>query len=160
MEFTIGTYKLLEILKNGVWLPIGCLTSNSFQEETETIQSNGSGNKDGWVSSRATNQSYNISFSGLLLDEPFLDTNVTYYNLITYKRSKILVDWRVIDENDKVEYGKGYINELSNTASVDEFISFDGSIIGFGSIEIDELGRLLLEDGNYLLLETNEKIIL
>ena len=160
MEYTNGTYKILEIKNADNWLPIGCLTSNSFQEQTDTIQSNASGSKDGWVSSRSTNQSYSISFSGLVTSEPFLDTNVTYYNLISYKRNKILVDWRIIDENDKVEYGKGYINELGNTASVDEFISFDGNIVGFGNLTDNELGRLLLEDGNYLLLETNEKIIL
>ena len=160
MEFTNGTYKILEIKKDGSWLPIGCLTDNSFSESTDTISSNTNNDKDGWISSRATNQSYSVSFSGLVMDDPFATTNVTFQRLVSYKRSKKQIEWRIIDENNKVEYGKGYINELSNGANIDEFISFNGSIIGQGIITDAELEFLLLEDGNYLLLESNNKIIL
>lgn len=127
--FIDGGYSLLYLdLKDGYgFLPVGCLTSNGFSESTDTLDSTTRDNS-GWNTSRLTNQSYNISFDGLVLESAVSFTKNTSYNLTVAKRARTLIDWRV---NDK-DYGSGYINSISNESSVGENISFSAEIIGYG----------------------------
>ncbi len=63
MEFINGEIRILYIKQSGDFYPIGCLTSNSFSEDFETIGTTTRDN-DGWATSRPTKQSYTISFDG------------------------------------------------------------------------------------------------
>jgi hypothetical protein len=109
--FIEGTYKVLYLdLKDGEgFLPVGCLTSNSFSESSDMIDSTTRDNL-GWKTSRPTNQGYNLSFDGLVLKDNVSFTNNTYFSLTLAKRARTLIDWRVNEE----DYGSGYITNLSN----------------------------------------------
>jgi len=141
-------------------MPIGCLTSNSFSEQTEMLETTTRDNPNGWKTYVPTFQNYNISFNGLVTDDYQSDVLVTFTDLIVYKRYKQLIEWRSDDGKGSYDTGTGYIINISDAANIDEFISFDCSITGFGSPNNAALDALLQEDGYYVLNETNGKIIL
>jgi hypothetical protein len=130
-SFSSGTYKILSIKSGQVYYPIGCLTSNSFSERMETIGTNVS-TKNGWQTIAGTNQSYNISFDGLVTLDPSISNLLTYEQLKQQKRNRIQIQWQIQDQDGNIDYGEGFITSLSDSASIDEFVSFTGSIIGQG----------------------------
>jgi len=160
MEFIKGEDQLFYILKEESWLPVGCLTADSFTESVEMLGTTTRDNNNGWKTSTPTNQSYSISLNGLINKTYISDSIATYYDLVVNKRYKQLVFWKADDGLGSYDYGQGYITDISKASNVDEFVSFDCTITGFGEPLNEELARLLLEAGNFVLLETNGKIIL
>lgn len=132
--FIDGAYSVLYINTGDGYLPVGCLTSNSFSEETTTLESTTRDN-DGWNTNRLTGQSYSISFDGLVLSNAVSLTKQTYYDLQTAKRNRTLITWRVNEDY----YGSGYITSLSNEDAIDENVSFSAELLGYGIpiIQID-----------------------
>jgi len=159
-EFINGTDRLIYILRDAAWFPIGCLSGDTFSESMEMLGTTTRDNPNGWTTSRPTNQSYSMSFNGLMFNEYIGEAKISYYELVVYKRYKQLVSWRMDDGLGAYTYGQGYITSLSNSANIDEYITFDCSMVGFGEPINEELARLLQEIGNFVLLETNGKIIL
>ena len=146
-----GTYRILYIKWSDVYLPIGLLTSESFNEGVEMIDTTTRDN-GGWKTSRPTNQFYNISFEGLLQNTRFNGgdfTKVSLDRLRVLKRSRTLIEWKLQDSNlTFIDSGSGYITELGDSSSVDEFITFNGGIEGYGA-PISTGGQIFtLEDGN------------
>ena len=131
MSFSNGVYTVLYIKKDSEYFPIGCLTSNGFSEESEMIDTTTRDNA-GWKTSRPTNQSFSISFDGLVTKEMFLPNTLTYQDIVQLKRNRTLIDWRIDDNEGNRDDGKGYITSLSNSASIDENITFSGNIVGYG----------------------------
>lgn len=129
-----GTYKILYIYHVDDYYPIGCLTSNSFSEGVEVLDSTIRGNTGGWGTFTPTSQSYNISFSGILTLDDRGSTIVTYADLQGIKRNRTEVQWRIAmsDGEGDTDEGTGYITSLNQVASIDESISFDGEITGSG----------------------------
>jgi hypothetical protein len=161
MSFINGEIRILYIKKDGLYYPIGCLTSNSFNETVEMIPTTTRDNPNGWTTSRPTSQRYDISFDGLVDADPELADTVTYKYLKAFKRSRILIEWKIADDTlSNHEYGKGYITGLSDSASIDEFVSFNGSIEGFGEVFNDELEYLLTEGELPFLIDDNTNLIL
>jgi predicted secreted protein len=161
MDFINGVIRVLYIKKEGLYLPIGCLTSNSFSETVEMIGTTTRDNVNGWKSSRPTSQSYSISFDGLVGSVADSLTEVTYKDLKAIKRSRLLVEWRIGDTGlANYEYGLAYITGLGDSASIDEFISFNGSLEGFGEVTNSDLTYLLTEGGDPILTEDGINIIL
>ena len=131
-ELINGTNKILLIsVSGGDYYPIGCLDSNSFEESVEMLGTSVRTNSGGWSSSVPTKQSYGISFSGLVTKESEIDGVVTYNDLRIIKRSRQVIQWKITD-NEIEETGAGYIINLSDSANIDEFVSFNGSIQGVG----------------------------
>tara|TARA_R110000744_G_scaffold379811_1_gene498831 strand:- start:2169 stop:2720 length:552 start_codon:yes stop_codon:yes gene_type:complete len=134
--FTNGSNRLLYIKWEGVYLPIGCLTSDSFSETSEMLNTTTRDNA-GWKTSTPTNQSYNISFDGLIINTQFKEGNplkLSYDRLRILKRNRTLIDWKISDSGDLfVDLGKGYISSLSDSSSTDEFTSFSVEIEGYGT---------------------------
>jgi hypothetical protein len=131
-DFKNGTYRLIYILSGGTYFPIGCLTSNSFSEQSEMIGTTTRAN-GGWKTSIPTNQSYRISFNGLVTISDKSGTIITYDDLKTFKRDKTLISWRSDNEvTGYSDFGTGYINSLSNNAEIDSFIDFNAEIVGYG----------------------------
>lgn len=126
-----GTYKLLYIKTTetgGNFLPIGCLTEQSFSESSETIETTTRDNL-GWKSFLPTYQSFNISFSGL--DTTTL-VGVTNYSLLeTIKANRELIEWRIGTTTDFFS-GKGYIIDLSREYPTDDLVTFNGTLEGYG----------------------------
>lgn len=128
-----GTYKLLYIKVGTDFFPVGCLTENSFSENVEMLNSTTRENTDGWQSSIPTLQSYSISFSGVLDTEDRGGTVITYASIKTLKRSRSKIEWKIMSsEGGDTDQGYGYFTSLSDSASMEEYVSFNGEIEGFG----------------------------
>lgn len=133
MSASNGTYKILYLKSGSEYFPIGCLTENSFNEEVSMLDSTTRDNSDGWGSGVPTRQSYNISFSGLATFDDLGGTVISYSALQALKRGRTKIDWRIYSSlGGDTDYGSGYITSLSNSAAVDEYVSFSGEIIGTG----------------------------
>jgi len=131
MNYENGTYKILYIEKDGVFYPIGCLTSNSFSESVEMLDTTTRDNQ-GWNTSKPTNQSYNISFDGLITQELVLAGVITYGEIKQIKRSRALINWKIEDSVGNIDYGSGYFTDLGDSAEIDSMTSFNGTILGYG----------------------------
>lgn len=135
MNYVNGSNKLLYIKINDVYLPIACLTENSFSESASTLGTTTRDNTDGWETSIPVGQRYNISFSGLLTNDLVSDTSATFQQIRDLKRQRVLVDWKIDSGNGSPDYGQAHITNLSESAVIDEFITFTGALDGYGEPE-------------------------
>tara|TARA_R110001606_G_scaffold252873_1_gene400627 strand:+ start:3689 stop:4144 length:456 start_codon:yes stop_codon:yes gene_type:complete len=128
-----GVYSVLYIKWQGVFLPIGCLTSDSFIEDIDTLDVNRSSTYRGSI---PTNQSYNISFDGLVIGTSNTggdSTKISLDRLTNLKTNRTLIEWKTEASNSVfIDSGFGYITNLSKSSNIDEFISFNATIQGFG----------------------------
>jgi len=165
MEFINGSDRVLFLKISGNWLPIGCLTSNSFDESAELLDTTTRDNQ-GWTTSRPVLQSYSIGFNGLQLNSTVAGGNfnvASYDKLKSLKRDKILLDWKIEGSiYPIIDYGKGYISSISESNVIDEFMEFNGSITGYGKPLIAQLGTTVLNTGdvNEILNNGDENIII
>ena len=131
MGFINGDIELLYFKIDGIYTPIGCLTSNSFNEEVDML--NTTTRQDaGWESSRPTMQRYSISFAGLVTDDINFGNVVSYASIRNLKRQRTLIDWKISRGNGYDDYGQAYISNISDSAEVESFVSFEGSMVGYG----------------------------
>ena len=154
MDFYKGQDRILFIKVLGVYLPIACVQDNPFSETSEFIDTTTRDNQ-GWATSRPNMQSYNISFSGLQVVTSVAGGNfnvVSYDKLKQFKRSKTLLEWKIEGNFPVVDYGKCYIQELSEASPIDEFLSFSGSLIGFGIPLTTTKGTDVINSGNPLVV--------
>lgn len=151
MEHFKGEERILYIKISGEYFPIGCLSENSFSESSETIDTTTRDNA-GWITSRPTMQSYNISFSGIQVNSTIAggDSNVASYDrLKELKRDRQLLDWKIQGTNFPiVDYGKAYITDISESAPVGELITFSGTLNGYGKPLMASIELVLLNNGN------------
>lgn len=143
-----GSYSVLYIKWEGNFLPIGALTSDSFSEEIEMLDTTTRDNY-GWKTSTPTSQSYNISFEGLIENTNFDEgdsTKISLDRLKILKRNRTLIEWKTQDSNLVfIDSGFGYITSLSKTSNIDEFISFTCEIDGFVAPVSDTSGEDYLQ---------------
>lgn len=159
MDYTLGEDRIFFIKYQGVWMPVGCLTGNTLSETSEMLDTTTRDN-NGWVTSRPQNQSYSVGFNGLQINTTIAGGNfyiASYDRLKLLKRSKILLDWKIQGTIfPVVDYGKGYINDISEASSVGELLSFSGSLVGFGIPMTTTLGETVLNNGDpNILIVTN-----
>lgn len=151
MDFTNGSDRILYIKYNGIYLPIGCLTGNNIDDNTEMIDTTTRDN-EGWATSNPVLQSYSISFNGIQVNSTLVGGNfnvASYDRLADMKRDKIKIDWKIQGKKYPiVDYGQGFINNLSSTENIGEFMSFSGSITGFGKPLKTSIGTVLLNSGD------------
>lgn len=151
MSFINGEDRILYFKINNSWLPVGCLTENSLEETSEFLDTTTRDN-EGWNTSRPIGQSYNISFAGLQLNTTVAGGNFNVASLDRLKqlkRDRLLLEWKFQGSiYPIVDYGKCYINSLSDPNTVGELISFSGSAIGFGKPLTASLGTTVLNNGN------------
>ena len=151
-----GTYNLLYIKWEDEFLPIGCLTSDSFSEEIEMLDSTTRDNA-GWKTGTPTNQSYNISFEGLVKNTNFNGgdfSKISLDRLRVLKRSRTLIEWRTEDKDlTFVDSGFGHITSLSRSSTSDEFITFSANIEGYGAPASASGTVYTLGDGNGSIIE-------
>ena len=160
MEYYNGNDRILYIKQLGTWLPIGCLTGNSLSESSEMLPTTTRDN-NGWNTSRTKNQNYSIYFEGLQVNTTVAGGNfaiASYDRLKLLKRSKTLLDWKIQGSIfPVVDYGKCYINEISESSTVGEFLSFTGSLTGYGIPLTRTLGEFVLNDGNPNVIITTDE---
>lgn len=116
---------------------------------------------DGWSTSRPAMQNYSISFDGLQINTVVAGgtfTVASYDKLKLLKRDKILLDWKIQGATfPTVDYGKCYINELSEASAVDDFLTFSGVMTGYGKPKTRTIGEFVLSDGDPdVILTTDE----
>lgn len=136
-NYTIGKHKVLYIKKDTVFYRIGYLTTNSFNESADMLGTTTRENTDGWQSSIPTLQSYTITFNALITIDNGGESFISHYELLMLKRDRTLIEWQIYNsEGIYIETGKGYITSIGETDTVEDLISFDGKIIGYGKPEI------------------------
>jgi hypothetical protein len=111
MDFVNGEDRILYVKINGAYLPIGCLTDNSFEESVEFLNTTTRDN-GGWNTSRPLNQQYSIPFNGVQVNSTLAGGNfnvASYDKLKQLKRNRQLIDWKIQGTvYPIVDYGKGY----------------------------------------------------
>jgi hypothetical protein len=152
MENYKGEDRILYIKIDNLFIPIGCLTENSFSESVDTIETTTRENQ-GWTSVRPVTQSYSISFNGIQIlttTEEGDDTKASYDLLKTLKRDRVLLDWQIKGDNFFiVDFGKCFITDLSEATPVNEFITFSGTLTGYGkAFTTSADDTLLLNNGS------------
>lgn len=141
MDFTNGTEKILSIKIGGFYYPIGCLNNNSFTESVSMLSTTTRDNENGWETSIPIKQKYSIRFSGLI-PQGINNSIISYKEIQNIKRSRELVNWRIkLNDDDGFDYGKGYITRLGDSSRIDSFLSFTGTLQGYGepSNQMDEV---------------------
>lgn len=128
--FINGTYELLYIKTQDSldYYPIACITDQSFSESSDTIETTTRDNS-GWKTSKPTNQEYSISFSGLEVSV-YENQKVNFRELQLIKRNRELVEWKI--GTGDYYFGSGFITELSLGYPIDDNVTFDGTLIGYG----------------------------
>ena len=160
--FYNGEVRILYIKVSSVWLPVACLTSNPFNEESTMlgITTNEDG---GWEASIPTNQNYSIDFTGIqMLTTGAGDTSkVSYDRLKVLKKSRTLINWKIENSSGTlVDEGFGYIQSINESNEVGGFLEFDGSIIGFGEpIFTSETGIKLYQDGEIFMFQNGHQFL-
>jgi len=151
MEFFNGQDRILFLKVNGNWLPVGCLTDNSMEESAEMMETTTRDNH-GWTTSRPIMQSYSLSFNGLQMNTTVSGGNffaASYDKLKQLKRDKILLDWKIEGTiYPIVDYGKAYISNLGEANVIDELMTFNGSMTGFGKPLMVQKGSTILNTGD------------
>ena len=136
--FIDGAYRILYLKYNGVYLPVSCLTSESFSETREMLDTTTQDNSGMWKTQTPTKQGYNISFEGLVLRTIVLgqeNSGITQTILKNMKRTGELIEWKMQSSTDiYVSSGKGHITSIGDSSTIDEFISFNAEIEGYGEI--------------------------
>lgn len=151
-----GTDKLIYIKWDDEFLPIGCLTSDSFEESTQMLPTTTRDNA-GWETDVPTTQAYNFSFDGLVINTNFNGgdfTKISYDRLEVLKRNRTLIEWKSQDSDLVfVKTGYGYITNLSENAGIDDFISFSASVKGYGKPISKSEKKFYINDGNGNLIQ-------
>ena len=152
MALLKGDDKILYLYINPDWVPISCLTENSFSEQVDLIEVN----IDQWAASRPTNQGYSISFAGIQDDASVL----TYSDLKTIKRAKTLIQWKIQDVNTLAgETGYGFITSISESAPAGELLTFEGTIVGFGEPTVVVTTADIWQDGVGILFQDGVELV-
>ena len=134
MELIKGSSSLFYIIRSGIEVPVGCLTSNPIEESAEMMETTTRDN-EGWRTSIPTLQSYTIALDGYMtIDDPNSGKNViSYRELRRMKRDKELIVWKIKTLNGwYVDSGKAYIESISFSDPVDDMIGFSASLVGYG----------------------------
>jgi hypothetical protein len=165
MNYTLGEDRILYFKINGQYMPVGCLTGNSFEESSEVLDTTTRDNQ-GWTTAVPLVQSYSFSFEGLQLNTTVVGGNfnvASYDRLKQLKRDKIMLDWKIQGSSYPiVDYGKCFILSISESNNIGEFMSFSGNATGFGKPLTASLGTTVLNNGdpNIIVNNGNPNIIL
>lgn len=140
-----GEERILYLKVNGEFLPICCLSENSFSETAESFETTIKGQAS-WKTDKILSQSYTISFSGIQILTKFFNTNfLSYDTLKDLKRRRQLLEWKIDGENFPiVDSGYCYITDISESAVVNELITFSGTLTGVGEPRIG-LGNIPID---------------
>jgi hypothetical protein len=139
MEHYKGEERILYLKINGQFLPIGCLSENSFTETAESFETTIKGEAS-WQTSEILSQSYSINFSGIQILTKYFNTNfLSYDTLKDLKRRRQLLEWKIQgDIFPIVDTGYCYITDISESAVVNELLTFSGTLTGFGKPRIGD----------------------
>lgn len=154
MGYQKGDARILQIRREGFFVPIGCLTSNNFEESVELIPTT-TRISNGWKTYVPTNQDATISFDGLLPNQT--DGILGYTDLKIIKRSRNLIEWRIVNEfNGDIDSGFGYITEIGESSPSGELITFSGAIQNYGEPSLTQNIGDLFQSGDVFLFQNGQ----
>jgi len=133
-DFMKGENRLLYIKRSSLLVPIGCLTENNFSDESDMTDVTTRDVENGWVASVPIKQRYNIDFSGLMTVTNDSNGIFSYAALVVLTQARQPIEWKIVStESANFKEGSGFITSLSESAVVDEFVTFSGAIVGTGA---------------------------
>ena len=145
-----GAFQLVYIDYGEGYFPIGALTSNSFEESSDTITTTTRDN-EGWETQQITNQNYTINFDGLVINTNYAKGDfekISYDRLKIIKRDRQIIDWKIQDSNLQfIESGQAQITDLSSDGEIDEYVSFSCTMKGYGKPNSSSERAYILQDG-------------
>jgi len=150
-----GNNKIVFIKRSGDFVPVGCLTSNSLSESSETFDTT-TRNSNGWSTFLPDLQNFSISLEGVQVNNENL---IDISQLKALKRAQVRITWGIGESFDNIEeQGKGYIVDIEDNAEVNQDATFSATIQGWGEITTPQeaLGVNLeefLEDGEQNLIQ-------
>jgi len=151
MNYVNGEDRILFLKIDGAYMPVGCLTGNNLDKTAQMLETTTADNK-GWGTSRPVQKDYNISFNGLQVNSTMAGGN---FSVASYDRlnklfdDSILLEWKIQGTIfPVVNYGKCYISSLGEVNNVGEFMSFSGALTGYGKPLVQDLGGVLLNNGD------------
>lgn len=130
-DFFKADVDILYILVGENYYPIGCLTNNGFDDQSETVNTTTRDN-EGWNTSIPTNQSYSINFDGIETELDSITGLITFKDLQNLKITKTLVSYILGTLDGKRTEGRGYITNLTKESPAGDLVSFTGVLTGFG----------------------------
>lgn len=112
-----------------------CETSSGFSGSTAT---NTTATKcDGGTPAVGLGTSeYNVTYSGAVMINPDVPTQITYKDVLVWWKTKQLLDWKRTKDGVVQLEGQGYITEISDSAETDGVVTFDITILGTGELQI------------------------
>ena len=150
-----GNNKIVFIKRSGEFVPVGCLTSNSLSENSETFDTT-TRNSNGWSTFLPDLQNFSINLEGVQVNNENL---IDISQLKALKRAQVRITWGIGASFDSIEeQGKGYIVDIEDNAEVNQDATFSATIQGWGEITSPQeaLGVNLeefLEDGEQNLIQ-------
>ena len=144
-NFIKGDVAVLFIKVSDLFQPVGCLSTTGLNEGAEELDVTTVDSGE-WKTSIPRLQNYSLNFNGFLTDEilpSFTDPTgkMGLYTLRQIKRARTIFDWEIRTANGVyIDYGKGWISDLGQVQTVENYITFNGTIQGYG--------RLLQQGGN------------
>lgn len=137
MAFVKGDTVILSIW-DGVdsYDPVACLTSNEISLTKNMIESQ-TKCSPGKIVKTPSSKDYEITFEAET--ETGGSNTTTFAILFAAQQAGTAVEWQIsnLDEASASYYGTGYITDLSSAApSGDELLTFSGTIVGDGVLDI------------------------
>lgn len=157
MSFDKGEVRILHIKVDSIYVPIGCLTSNNFNETTNILDTTTRATPNGWKTGVPTTQEFSIAFEGI---QKLNDSTIVTYNEIkAFKRARTRIEWGLSLNGSIVDEGFGYFTEIGESAAVGEFITFTGNILGYGEPVVVQVDGDLFQDGSVMLFQDGNAMI-
>jgi hypothetical protein len=112
-------------------IPVGCLTADTLSETIAFIQTCKTTEK-GAIKSLGTLHAYSIPFEAVYVKDLAL---FTYNDLQDKGRNREIMEWSIIDdETTEGDSGQAFLENLSLSASTEDFLKFTGTLTGYGEI--------------------------
>ena len=130
--FYKGETQILYIFVEGLKVPVSCLTDNSITRQVDFLETTTQDNK-GWKTGQPLNKSYSISFSGVQIESNFtVPTKASLDILEILFQNSVLFNWTIETASTFIDGGSGRISTLTDSGSIDGFLTFTGEILGYG----------------------------
>ena len=122
-----GDEILLYIEVSNVFVPIGCLTSQSMEENSELIEVS-SNSTNGFRNYKTNLQTFSVSFEGIVTDNVF-----SLNDIKDVKRNREIRRYKIETlDSEFSDVFNAYMSDVSEAANVGEFWTFSGSLKGNG----------------------------
>ena len=122
-----GDEILLYIEVSNVFVPIGCLTSQSMEENSELIEVS-SNSPNGFRNYKTNLQTFSVSFEGVVTDNVF-----SLNDIRGVKRNRELRRYKIATIDGVLsDVFNAYVSDISEAANIGEFWTFSGSLKGNG----------------------------